>query len=237
MNQLVVVLLRPRDVRNIGAVVRAMKNTGVGQLRLVQPEHFDPADIGGIAHRSDDILAGMTIHASLDEALADCRFVLGTSARSHRDRPLHTDPRILAPDLLARAQAGPLALLFGPEDNGLDNDALDRCQALLRLPTDPHYPSLNLAQAVLLVLYELRQAAVTPAPAPIGPAPASGAELETCFAALEDALGALRFVKSGTATTTMRIVRRLILRAAPSSREVAVITAIAREVAKGRREG
>lgn len=229
---IVVVLYRPHDVRNIGAVVRAMKNTGFGQLRLVEPPAFEPADILGIAHRSDDLLAALEVHPTLDAALADAGYVVGTSARPHPSRPLRSDLRTFAPELLARAAAAPLALLFGPEDNGLDNAALDRCHALVRLPVDPAYPSLNLAQAVLLLLYELRQAAAAPfsASPSIRAIPATAAELELAFAALERAIGAIGFVKSGSPEPTMRALRALLLRAEPDSREAALLAAIAREV-------
>jgi TrmH family RNA methyltransferase len=232
---MVVVLHRPRDVRNIGAVVRAMKNMGFTRLRLVQPAPFDPADIGGIAHRSEDILAAMEIFPDLPAALADARYVLGTSARPHPGRPLRQDLRALAGELLARAGAGPLALLFGPEDNGLDSDALDRCNAILSLPASPAYPSLNLAQAALLLLYELRQAAAAP---PQGPPPrpaAAAAELEQTLELADQALRAIDFYKSGDGAATLRAMRAMLLRAAPDSRELALLSAIAREVVKARR--
>jgi len=234
-----VVLHRPRDVRNIGAVVRAMKNMGFARLRLVRPAPFDPADIGGIAHRSDDILAALEVYDTLDAALADAVYVLGTSERPHPGRPLRADVRPLAAELHARAAAGPVALLFGPEDNGLDAAALDRCHALLSLPADPAYPSLNLAQAAMLLLYELRQAAPAlsasaPAPAP-PPAPATQAELAAAVDAIERAIDAIGFVKSGTPAPTMRRLRALLLRAAPDPREAALVAAIAREVVQAMR--
>lgn len=229
LDQFVVVLHRPRDVRNIGAVVRAMKNMGFARLRLVQPAPFEPADIGGIAHRSDDILAALSIHESLDEALADTIYVAGTSARPHPSRPLRPDIRAFAAELRGRAAGGTVALLFGPEDNGLDNSALDRCHALISLPADPAYPSLNLAQAALLLLYELRQAGAAPPSPPVRPG-ATAAELEVAFAAIEAALAAVGFVKSGSPQATMRSLRALLLRATPDSREAALVAALAREV-------
>lgn len=231
MDQVITVLHRPRDVRNIGAVVRALKNMGFRRLRLVDPVPFDPADLTGIAHRSEDLVAAIELYADLDAALADVRYVVGTSERAHPDRPMRADVRPFAAELVARASsAGPVALLFGPEDHGFDNAALDRCQAVLTLPTDPAYPSLNLAQAVLLTLYELRMAAAGPLPAAPLRRPASAAELEASFAALAAAVAAVGFVKSGPATATMRRLRALITRAAPDSREAALIAALAREI-------
>jgi TrmH family RNA methyltransferase len=232
LDRFIIVLHQPRDVRNIGAVVRAMKNMGFARLRLVRPAPFDPADIRGIAHRSDDIIAGMSIHETLADALADATYVLGTSGRARPGRPLRDDIRPLAAELHARAAAGPLALLFGPEDNGLDSAALDRCHALLSLPADPSYPSLNLAQAALLVLYELRQAApaTPPAAAPAIAAAASQAQIDAALGAVEQALAAIEFAKSGNPAPAMRSLRALLLRAAPDSREAALVAAVAREV-------
>lgn len=231
MDQFIIVLHRPRDVRNIGAVVRALKTMGFRRLRLVDPLPFDPADLSGIAHRSEDLVAGIEVYSDLDAALADARCVVGTSERAHPERPMRADVRAFAAELVARAaSAGPVALLFGPEDHGLDNAALDRCHALLTLPADPAYPSLNLAQAVLLTLYELRMAALGPLPPPPSHSPATAAELAVTFEALAAAVEAVGFIKSGDGGAVMRRLRALITRAAPDSREAALIAALAREI-------
>lgn len=231
LDQFVVVLHRPRDVRNIGAVVRAMKNMGFTRLRLVDPVPYDPADLLGIAHRADNVVDAIARFATLPDALADARFVVGTSERTRPERFSRTDIRPLAAELVARAYTGgPVVLLFGPEDNGLDLAALDRCNVVLSCPVDPAYPSLNLAQAALLVLYELRAAAaLTPAPA-LRPPPAPAAELEAFAEALRDAITAVGFVKSGDGAATLRRLRTLIARAEPDSAELALLTALAREI-------
>jgi tRNA/rRNA methyltransferase len=231
LDQFIVVLHRPRDVRNIGAVVRAMKNMGFRRLRLVEPLPFDPADLLGIAHRADDVVNSIETFARLPDALADARLVVGTSERPHPGRPSRSDLRPLAAELTARAAAsGPVALLFGPEDNGLDLAALDRCSLVLSLPADPAYPSLNLAQAALLVLYELRTAAAPrPLAVPRRP-PATAAEIETFADALGAALDAVGFVKSGDGAATLRRLRAIVARAEPDSPEVALLTAFAREI-------
>lgn len=231
LDQFIVVLNRPRDVRNIGAVVRAMKNMGFRRLRLVEPAPFADNDIRGIAHRSDDILAALEVHAQLPDALADARYVVGTSGRSHAEQPLRGDVRGLAGELIARAATGgPIALLFGPEDNGLDNAALEYCHILLSLPASPDYPSLNLAQAVLLLLYELRQAGAAPPDAPAAREVAPAGEIGASMAALGAAVDAVGFVKSGGRTAILRRLRALLQRAEPDSRELALLTAFAREI-------
>ncbi|NTV64336.1 MAG: RNA methyltransferase, partial [Oscillochloris sp.] len=229
---IVVVLHRPRDVRNIGAVVRAMKNMGFSRLRLVDPVPFDLADIGGIAHRSEDLLASLQVFPDLGAALADTHYVVGTSARARAGRTPRNDVAALAREILAQASFGQVALLFGPEDNGLDTLALDRCHTLLALPCDPAYPSLNLAQAALLALYELRQAAQAPIPAPPPRAVAPAAELDRCLDLVGIALRTIDFHKSGDGTASARALRALLLRAAPDARELALLSAIAREVQK-----
>ena len=168
-----VVLCRPQKLVNIAGTIRAMKNMGLLRLRLVRPAEYDPADIEGIAHRSADVLAATTLHASLDDALADAVYVAGTTARTRElAHPSMSTPREAAPDLLARAAQGPVALVFGSEDNGLTAEELDRCHCVLRIPTDPTYRSLNLAQAVLIVAYELWQANEQPVPATSRSSPA-----------------------------------------------------------------
>lgn len=231
LNQFIIVLHQPRDVVNIGGVVRAMKNMGFTRLRLVAPVAFSVSDITGIAHRSEDILAAMRIYADLDSALAGAVYVVGTTARSRGAHPIRHDVRTLATDLFARATHGPVALLFGPEDNGLDNTALDRCHTSVRLPTDPAYPSLNLAQAALLLMYELRMATTPATPPAIQPTrPASAAQLETLFATAEHALRTIEFFKTGQSERIMRTLRALVHRAEPNQHEAALLTAIAREV-------
>jgi TrmH family RNA methyltransferase len=230
LEAIVVVLHRPRTVVNIGGVVRAMKNMGLRQLRLVDPVPFTAHNVTGIAHRSDDLLAAARTFDSLDAALADLAFVVGTTARPREAHATRSDIRALAPELLGRAAAGPVGLLFGPEDNGLDNAALDRCNAVASLPTDPAYASLNLAQAALLMMYELRMASLAPAaPAPHA-APATAEQRERLFAALERALSAIEFFKGGRDESIMRSLRGLVFRADPSDRETGLLTAMAYEV-------
>jgi TrmH family RNA methyltransferase len=227
LDNVLIILHRPQKLVNIAGTVRAMKNMGLRRLRLVQPLEYATDVVGGIAHRSDDLLAATTIHASLDDALADAIYVVGTTARPRGSAAPSTTPRLLAPDLLARAAAGPVALLFGPEDNGLTNAELDRCHTVLSIPTDPAYRSLNLAQAVLLVAYEIWLAsAQPPTPRRESYLPANAAQLEGLFDAIERALWGVEFFKTGHAEGIMRSLRSLIHRAQPDTREAALLKAI-----------
>jgi TrmH family RNA methyltransferase len=227
-----VVLYQPHDVVNIGGVARAMLNMGFGALHLVAPAPFEPAAVERIAHRSAGLLAAARQHASLDDALADTVYVVGTTERLHGQHPITTDVRTEAATIVQRAAQGPVALLFGPENNGLDLPALDRCHTLLRLPTASEYPSLNLAQAVLLLLYEVRMAApaALPAAPPPAPPPASSAELARLFAAWEEALHAIDFFKQRRAASLLRPLRAALLRARLNEQQAALLLAIAREV-------
>jgi TrmH family RNA methyltransferase len=241
LDRLLVVLHRPQNIQNIGGVVRAMKNMGVQQLRLVAPPPFEPAQISALAHRSADLLAATRSYATLDAALADAVYVVGTTDHQQGQHAIQSDVRALAPRLLEQTMHGPVALLFGAEDNGLDLAALDRCNLLLRLPTDPAYPSLNLAQAVLLLLYELRMAAGGPAASPPAPttAPptphpdtAPAAEVATLCQLWEDALHTLDFFEGRNPPTLLRPLRALMQRARPTHREAALLMAIARAISK-----
>ncbi|MBU6334984.1 MAG: RNA methyltransferase [Chloroflexi bacterium] len=229
-SRIVVVLHRPQRLVNIAGSIRAMKNMGLSQLRLVEPAEYDAHDIAGIAHRCDDILAQARIVANLDAALADCRLVVGTSARRRDGGPAPQSPRDAAGVIRATARDATVALVFGPEDNGLSARELDRCHALIRIPTAPDYASLNLAQAVLLVCYEIAQHEPAPAPVPLrSTPPADAAQLEQLVAVIEQALWGIDFFKAHLATGMMRSVRRLIYRAAPTAREAALLTAMCRE--------
>lgn len=229
-DQIVVVLDRPQDPLNIGAVVRAMKNMGFRRLRLVQPAPFDRSTITRLAHRSEDLIDQITIHADLDSALADVNFVVGTDAQPHADYPTTADVRGLTASLIHRAVAGQqVALLFGTEADGLDRTALDRCQVIAALPTDPAYPALNLAQAVLLLLYDLRGAAGADLPVvPDQPAPLTHAELARLCAVAEQALNAIGFFKYDP-QSVLRSLRQMAYRAELTPDDAALLMAIVRQ--------
>ncbi len=232
---IIIVLVEPQSVDNVGATVRAMRNMGLSRLRLVRPADFDRSRLLVIAHRCEELVAGIEAYDDLDAAVADAVYLVGTTARPRGGlRPTLT-PRVAAAAAIERATSGPVAFLYGREDFGLPNTALDHCHALLTIPTAPEYPSLNLAQAVLLVAYELRLAALAePPPERTQPraAGASGRETETMFAALAEAMRATDFLIPARADATLRALRALLLRAEPTTKEAALITAMARAFAR-----
>ena len=231
LDRFVVVLDRPQDPINVGAVVRAVKNMGIRRLRLVRPAPFEREELLRIAHHSEDLLDRMEIFDDLDAALADTVFVVGTAAVQHSGHAQTHDVRGLAATLLARPVDGLLALLFGTEDDGLDLFALDRCHVVATLPTDAAYSALNLAQSVLLFLYEVRLAAlsVTSSEQSSAQPQPTQAELERLFLLGEEALNAIGFFKHSPAAA-MRTLRQMAYRAALSPNDVAMLLAIARQM-------
>ncbi len=230
LDNLVVVLQRPQDAHNIGAVVRAMKNMGISDLRLVQAAPLDAAAILRVAHHCEDLLARIVAYATLDEALADAIYVVGTAALLHKSRPQTDTIRQVATALTMRLQQGKVVLLFGQEDDGLDNAALDRCHLIVTLPTNADYPALNLAQSVLLLLYEVRMAALAEAHADAPALPvAAQADLERLFQASATTLDALGFFK-GNQAPTMRKLRQMVYKANLSPAEVGLLLSIVRRV-------
>jgi len=234
----VVVLDQPQELPNIAHVVRAMKNFGFSALRLVAPREYDPYRIEGMAHRSADVLAGVSLHDSLDPALADCIHVVGFSARGRTAKRNALRPREAAAEALRRADDGPVALLFGREDRGLSNDALDRCHRLVTIPTRPEYPSLNLGHAVALALYELALARgdeARPLKRPRRSAPpATAGDLEQVFRDVERALESVGFFKSHVQEQVMRTVREVAHRTPLDEREAKLLRAMAIETCRDR---
>ena len=228
-----VVLVRPREEGNVGSAARAMANMGLDRLILVEPA----AEIGkvGVAFAvgARHVLDGARRVSSLREALAPFRRVVGTT--SSRDRrwevPVLT-PRELPAHLAAdsASQDIPTALLFGPEVGGLTNDELALASVLVTIPCSPVQPTLNLAQAVLIVAYELFQARGPVEPLAIGhpEPPAATAELDGLFDHAADLLRRVGFERDDSFAGVLRDLRRLAARAGPTSREVAILRGICR---------
>ncbi|MFN2636138.1 MAG: RNA methyltransferase [Gemmatimonadaceae bacterium] len=228
-----VVLHEPQDPVNIAATIRAMKNMGCSDLYLVRSVEYDPWRLEGIAHDTGDIIERIKNCDTVEEALEGCRRVAGFTARRRAAKRDVTTPRLASTELLEFATSGPVAILFGREDKGLPNDVLDRAHIVVTIPTTGH-ASLNLAQAVLLGLYELHLTAAdatrTLAPPRKDAPPATSAEYEQLFADTERALYAVDFFKTRFHEHIMRSVRTLFYRASPDSRELALLRAIFIEV-------
>src|SRR2546422_599321 len=208
-----VVLHEPQDLVNIAHVVRALKNFGFRDLRLVSPREYDPYRVEGIAHQTQDVVARVARFDRLEDALLDCVHVVGFTARGRTAKRNLQRPREAAAEILTRGEAGPGALLFGRGGKGVPNAALDRCHRVVTIPTSPAYPSLNLAHAVVLMLYELALARGDEqrpfkAPRRDGP-PATVDDLERLFAEVDTALRAIGFFKTRQVEGVMRTVREV----------------------------
>lgn len=228
-----VILVEPQDPVNIAGVVRAMRNMGAASLHLVRPCAYDPVRITGVAHGAGDLVSRIEHHDTLEAALADCVQVAAFTARRRAARRESATPRAIAPVLVAAAATAPVAMLFGREDAGLPNAALDRSSVVVTIPTTEH-ASLNLAQAVLIALYELRLAApegvrVVAPPRKAAP-PATHAQFERLFTDVAATLHAIDFFKSRYPALILRTVRSLAFRAAPDARELELLRAMAIEV-------
>jgi TrmH family RNA methyltransferase len=228
-----VVLYEPLDPINIAATVRAMKNMGANKLRLVRPVAYDPYRLIGVAHDTQEIIDSIEHFDDLESALADCVRVAGFTARRRAAKRAIMEPSAAAEDLLSFSDAGAVAVLFGREDKGLPNDALDQAHTVVTIPTTAH-ASLNLAQAVLIGLYHLHVTSADATrklapPRKAADAPTS-AQLEMLFADFHRALTEIRFFKTRNDEHVMRSLRSIVFRAAPDGREVDLLRAMAIEV-------
>ena len=153
-----VVLVNPSHPGNIGAVARAMKNMGLNHLVLVAPRKFPDPEAQWRAASAVDIIDNARVVETLDEAIGDSQFVVGTSARERRIPWPVQDARLTAARIVERSVQEKVSILFGREDSGLNNEELRRCNLHCHIPTHPDYESLNLSMAVQIVCYEIRMA-------------------------------------------------------------------------------
>ena len=222
-----VVLVGTTHPGNIGAVARAMKNMGLTELVLVDPRHFPHEEATARASGAEDVLDCATVAGTLEEALVDCHFTVGASARSRAIEWPTYEPRECAARLVEESGKGKVALVMGPEKSGLSNEHLDRCQALLTIPTNPDFSSLNLAMAVQVITYELRLATLerTPAAPPEIP-PATSDEMEHFYRHLESVITMTGFLDPEQPRTLMRRLRRLFNKSEPDQNEINILRGI-----------
>lgn len=230
-----VVLFEPQDPVNVAATVRAMKNMGVSRLRLVRPVAYDRSRLSGVAHDTTEILDAIEHFDDLQSAISDCVRVAGFTARRRAAKREILSPTRSAHDLLDFASHGPVALVFGREDKGLPNDALDLAHVVVTIPTTTH-ASLNLAQAVLIALYELHLAAADAtrelAPPRKAADPPTSSQFDLLFSDAETALREIAFFKTRNEEHVMRSLRSIVFRAAPDGRELDLLRAMAIEVVR-----
>lgn len=222
-----IVLARTSHPGNIGAAARAMKTMGLSRLTLVDPAIFPNSQADAMASGAIDLLAQARVCPSLAEALADTTLALGVSARRRDIVAEVLTPPEVSLRLLAEARIGPVALVFGNETSGLSNEELSLCQGLVTIPSNPEYSSLNLAAAVQVLSYEIRQAWLEHAswPQPEIDA-ATGAEIERFYGHLETALAELEFLNPSSPGKLMLKLRRLFARTRLAKEEVNILRGI-----------
>ena len=201
---------------------------GFRDLVLVSPRYFPHEEATARASGAEDVLENARVVETLDDALAECHFAAGASARARAIEWPTLPPRECAARLVEESASGTVAVVMGPEKSGLSNEDLDRCQVLLTIPTDPDFSSLNIAMAVQVVCYELRLATLTSedeAEAPEIP-PATLEEMEHFYRHLESVLTGTGFLDPDNPRTLMRRLRRLFARAGPDQNEINILRGI-----------
>ena len=224
-----IVLVTPTHPGNIGAVARAMKTMGLSDLALVAPKHFPSEEATARASGAADVLENAEVTATLPEAIRDCGYVIGASARLRGSKWPIVDPRTCAESIWRHVPDNRVALVMGPEHSGLSNDDLGRCRELVHIPTNPEFGSLNLAMAVQVLCYELRMCQVRSSVASEedrGVPLASAAELEGFHEHLERVLAAAGFLHPVHQKQLRLKLRRLFQRARPDYNEINILRGI-----------
>jgi tRNA (cytidine32/uridine32-2'-O)-methyltransferase len=236
------VLVQTSHPGNVGAAARALKNMELEQLVLVQPLQFPHPEASARASGAEDLLARVRVEADLPAAVRGCGLVLATTSRERDQYFRVLDPRAAAREALLAAERAPVALVFGSERIGLTNQELESAHALVCIPANPAYPSLNLAMAVQIMAYELllaRQALSDVQQLQAGPRrapPATPEQLQQLYAHLAQVLEEIDFRdRTPHGTQLMRRLRRLFQRAMPDANEVAILRGILTAVQQRRR--
>ncbi len=226
------VLYRPQSAGNIGAAARALKNMGFEDLRLVGRGPLNDRDAVKMAVHADDILEHATVYPDLAAALADCSLAVGTTSRRGGYRSRATALRPAAAELDALAGSNKIAIVFGREDRGLTNRELKLCHRLITIPTAPEYPSLNLAQAVMVVAYELMMAASASSAIEAARAPefVAASTSDPMLERMAEALVSIGFIPDDTPDHIMFALREIFGRSGLTAREVEILNGMARQM-------
>ena len=231
-----IVLMQTSHPGNIGATARAMKNMGLEKLYLVQPKQPNSLQAVSRAAGALDVLDRAVIVDTLDEAIADCVWVAGTSARLRTIEWPILEPRECVAQALEYIDEGDIALVFGRENSGLTNEEMEKCNALLHIPTNPEYSSLNVAAAVQVVCYECRLALLagkaekSRGKKHIKDAPASVAQREGLYQHMYDALMQIDFFGTSNPDVIMRRLKGLFNRAQMTQREVGILRGVCKAI-------
>ncbi|MCL2020520.1 MAG: RNA methyltransferase [Betaproteobacteria bacterium] len=230
LDRVTVALSRTSHPGNIGSAARALKTMGFGRLTLIEPKHFPSTEAEALASGAADLLLTARVCMSLDEALAESTFCVAVSARARDLGPPILTARAAAEEIMAHvARGGEAMLLFGNEAAGLSNNDLQRCQRIATIPANPEYSSLNLAAAVQIMAYEMRQAAEAMLPeaasvvTPFSSLPATQREKEDFFGHLESVMRETGFIHPERPRRLMPKLRRLFARADLEKDEINIL--------------
>ncbi|MDT8441318.1 MAG: RNA methyltransferase [Desulfuromonadales bacterium] len=238
LDNLTVVLVEPRGERNIGSVARAMANFGVSDLRLVAPQTDHLQDEARkMAVKASVLLEQATLYPDLVTALKDCHYAYATTRRFGKYRENFLHPDSAAADLISLLDHGRVALVFGREDKGLKTEEIDLCQRLITIPTCGTIQSMNLAQSVVICLYEVgRQLGEARGKGPGGRRLASNELLEILFDHMRRTLLDISYLNPQNPEHIMRSYRQILGRAALDEREVRVLRGLLSEIDRVERE-
>jgi tRNA/rRNA methyltransferase len=229
LNNVSIVLLRPRYPENIGAAARAMRNMGISQLVVVEPQNCDLTKICKMAtHEAIEVVERMIVCQTLKSALAEFNFVVGTTARLGGQRKVVSSPAKLAQKLICLSAQNQIAILFGPEDRGLTNSDIRFCDILVNIPT-AEFSSLNLAQAVMIMCYELFCFS-RDKPGEFAPRLANRHELDDMYEQLKDVLVRICFINPENPDYFMNNLRHFGSRLQLRAKEVSIIRGICRQI-------
>lgn len=236
------VLVRTSHPGNIGGAARAIRTMGFDDLELVTPARYPDPEATALAVGASGLLDRAGVHDELAPALHECHLVMGLSARRRGISLPELGPRDAAAQAMEAAARGErVAMLFGNESSGLDNAELMHCHAMVRIPSVDDFSSLNLAQAVQVMAYELRMAELhgtAPTPPPVqSDAPADALQMEQFFLHLGQMLDAIDFHKGRSPKTIMLRLRKLFQRAHPDERELRVLHGILADAERAARDG
>jgi TrmH family RNA methyltransferase len=236
LENIVIILKGTKHPGNIGSAARAMNNMGLKTLVLADPQCEVNEESFRLAKAGEDVLARVKSFRSLKSAWRGIRMLVGTTGKTGGDRAQAYSPRLLAPRIINHAARQKVGILFGPEDTGLVDSDLAPCQMLIRIPTHPNACSINLAQAVMLVSYELFLAQLERDPARV-PKLAAVEQVEAMYSQLEKALQDIGFLQEQNTKHMMFGLRRIMGRAGLETRDVGIFRGIARQIAWYSRKG
>jgi len=223
-----IVLNRPRYPENIGSGARAMRNMGFHRLIVVDPENFDTKIIAKLAtHAAMDVVEKIQVFDNLKQALSPFNYVVGTTARLGGQRQVNS-PSVMAEKLIPISNENNIAIVFGREDRGLSNEDIRLCHGLVNIPT-ADFSSLNLAQAVMVICYELYNAG-TKEKITFHPRLANRYELDGMYEDLKDVLIKISYIKPENPDHWMNYIRKFFTRMQLKAREVGIIRGLIRQV-------